>query len=142
MKTPLLTVPAALAAILIAAGCGSSSSSSTAASTAATTVTQAPAATAPAVSSGAVLSGSVAVSYKNIAIAPSALRVKVGTKITWTNYDSVEHNVTSESGPQSFASKGLGEGSKYSIVATHPGTIKYECSIHPASMQGSIEVVG
>ena len=38
------------------------------------------------------------IAYRNIAIAPDTVRVKVGSTIRWTNYDSVEHNVTSEGG--------------------------------------------
>ena len=38
------------------------------------------------------------IAYRNIAIDPDTLRVKVGSTVKWTNYDSVEHNVTSEGG--------------------------------------------
>jgi plastocyanin len=67
--------------------------------------------------------------------------VKVGSTIRWTNFDEVSHNVTSEKGPQKFASKDFGEGGTFSIEATKPGVINYECTLHPASMNGTIEVV-
>ena len=86
-------------------------------------------------------SGIVQVAYRNITIAPDTLKVKVGSTIKWTNYDSVEHNVTSESGPQHFASADFGEGGTYEVKLTRPGVIHYECTIHPASMNGTIEVV-
>ncbi len=57
------------------------------------------------------------IAYRNIAIAPDTLRVKVGSTIRWTNYDSVEHNVTSEGGPQQFASKNFGEGGTFEVKA-------------------------
>ena len=50
------------------------------------------------------------IAYHNIAINPDTVKVKVGSTIKWTNYDPVEHNVTSEGGPQKFASKDFGEG--------------------------------
>ena len=65
----------------------------------------------------------------------------MGTTVRWTNYDSVEHNVTSKSGPQSFASGNFGEGHTFEVKLNRPGVIHYECTIHPASMNGTIEVV-
>jgi plastocyanin len=91
--------------------------------------------------SSPIKSGVVQVAYRNIAIDPDTLRVKVGSTIRWTNYDSVEHNVTSEGGVAKFASKDFGERGTYEIEVTKPGIIHYECTIHPASMNGTIEVV-
>jgi plastocyanin len=88
-----------------------------------------------------VRSGVVQIAYRNIAISPDTLRVKVGSTIRWTNYDSVEHNVTSEGGPQSFRSQNFGEGETFKITAVKPGLLHYECTIHPASMNGTIEIV-
>ena len=137
-------------ALLCAAGCGSSSSSTTgsgpASSPAATPASGglklstrpkfgAPPASAP------VQSGSVQIAYRNITIQPDTVKVKVGSTITWTNYDSIEHNVTSEGGPQRFASGDLSEGVHFAIKATTPGVIHYECTIHPTSMNGTIVVV-
>jgi len=94
-----------------------------------------PAASAP------VLSGLVQIAYRNITIAPDAIKVKVGSTIRWTNYDPINHTVTSEGGPLQFASKDLGQGGTFEIKAIKPGVIHYECTIHPASMNGTIEVV-
>jgi len=94
-----------------------------------------------ATATGPVRSGTVQISYRNITIAPDTVRVKVGSTIKWTNFDEIAHNVTSERGPQKFASKDFGEGGTFSIKATKPGVINYECTIHPASMNGTIEVV-
>jgi len=137
----------ACALLALAAGCGSSGSS-TKPATAGSTSTAAhgpraittPKYGAPA-SSAPVQSGTVQIAYRNIAIAPDTLKVKVGTTIRWTNYDSVEHNVTSQTGPQSFVSKNLGEGAGYQITLTKPGVFHYICTIHPATMNGTIEVV-
>jgi plastocyanin len=157
MSTGLSTAIActALAAL---AGCGSSSGSSSgtsasttsSASTANTVGAGKPGsglkpsttpkfATPPA--SAPVRSGTVQIAYRNIAIAPDTLRVKVGSTIRWKNFDTIEHNVTSQGGPQKFASKNFGEGGTFEIKALAPGLIHYLCTIHPTSMNGSIEVV-
>ena len=82
------------------------------------------------------------IAYRNIAIAPDTVRVKVGSTIRWTNFDNIGHNVTSEGGPQHFASKNFGEGATFEIKALKPGVIHYDCTIHPATMNGTVEVIG
>lgn len=139
----------ACSALMLAAGCGSSGSgtSSTTTTTTKTSTSSGglkpvttPKYAAPS-SSSPVQSGAVQIAYRNIAIDPDTLKVKVGSTIKWTNYDTVEHNVTSEGGPAKFASKNFGEGATYEVKVTKPGIIHYECTIHPASMNGTIEVV-
>jgi plastocyanin len=147
----------ACALLTLAAGCGSSSSpgnsttpsptgtsptpsSTRAAGGAGPKVFSTPKYAAPA-SSAPVQSGTVQIAYRNISIAPDTLKVRVGTTIKWTNYDPIEHNVTSRSGPQSFASKNLAEGKTFQVTLTKPGVIHYLCTIHPATMNGTIEVV-
>jgi plastocyanin len=140
---------AIVGAALLATGCGSSGSGSTT-SSGASTKTTAPAGglkpnTTPKYaappSSAAVQSGTVQIAYRNIAIDPDTVKVKVGGTIRWTNYDSVEHNVTSQGGPIAFKSKNFGEGATFEVKATKPGVIHYLCTIHPTSMNGTIEVV-
>jgi plastocyanin len=137
------------ATLAFAAGCGSSGStgSSNSAAAAAKTASSGgikydttPNYAAPS-SSTPVQSGVVPIAYRNIAIDPDTIRVKVGSTIKWTNYDPVEHNVTSESGPIHFKSNDFGEGKTVEFKMTKPGTIHYECTIHPATMNGTIEVV-
>jgi plastocyanin len=137
----------ACSALLFAAGCGSSgssSSSSTAASTSTATgglkTDTTPKYAAPA-SSSPVQSGTVPIAYRNISIDPDTVKVKVGSTLVWTDYDDITHNVTSQSGPAHFASANLKEGSKFSFKVTKAGVIHYECTYHPASMNGTIEVV-
>jgi plastocyanin len=88
-----------------------------------------------------VQSGLVKIIYHEISIEPDTLKVKVGSTIEWTNEDPVEHNVTSRGGPVKFASKNFGERATYTVKATKPGVIHYLCTIHPATMNGTIEVV-
>jgi plastocyanin len=145
-----LAIPAACAALALLSGCGSSSSSSSSSATSSTPsqsktskgglkVTTTPK-FAPA--AGPVRSGTVRIAYRNIAIAPDTVRVKVGSTVEWTNLDEIAHNVTSEGGPQKFASKDFTQGGKFKIKALKPGVINYECTIHPASMNGTVEVIG
>ena len=91
--------------------------------------------------SAPVQSGLVQIAYRNIAIDPDTVKVKVGSTLKWTDYDDVTHNVISQSGPSKFASSNLKEGSTFSYKVTKPGVIHYECTYHPASMNGTIEVV-
>jgi plastocyanin len=92
-------------------------------------------------SSSPVQSGTVQIAYRNIAIAPDTVRVKVGSTIKWTNYDSTQANVTSEGGPYKFASKNFGEGGTFELKVQTPGVIHYECTLYPVTMNGTIEVV-
>ena len=147
-----------MAAACVLAGCGSSGSStgSTANSgTSSATVPSGGATTAGGSSlkvsgtpkfaspspSEAVRSGTVRIAYRNITIRPDTLRVKVGTTVLWTNFDPIAHNVTSVSGPQRFATSNFGQGATVSVKFTRPGIVHYECTIHPVTMNGTIEVV-
>jgi plastocyanin len=148
-----LSILIACTALALTAGCGSSSNStsssagasSSSSSSTPTTAGGLKTATTPKYATPApsapVQSGTVQVAYRNITIAPDTLKVKVGSTIRWTNHDAIEHNVTSEGGPQKFASKNFGEGRTFEIKALKPGVIHYECTNHPASMNGTIEVV-
>jgi plastocyanin len=92
-------------------------------------------------SSAPVQNGVVQVAYRNIAIDPDTLRVKVGSTVRWTNYDPVEHNVTSRGGPDHFASKNFSEGGTVEFKLAKAGIVHYVCTIHPTTMNGTIEVV-
>jgi plastocyanin len=120
-------LPALCAVVALAvAGCGggddnsSSSSSST-----------------PAASSSSS-GGGVAIKMANIAFDPKAVTVKVGQKITWTNDDSTDHNVTADSGAD-FKSKDFGKGATFDFTPDKAGTIAYECTLHPG-MKATITV--
>jgi plastocyanin len=75
---------------------------------------------------------------KNIQFSPKDANVKVGQKVTWTNDDSVQHNVTATAGA-SFKSQNFGQGSTFSYVARKVGTIKYTCTLHPG-MNGTLTI--
>jgi plastocyanin len=89
-----------------------------------------------------VRTGVVQIAMRNITLSPDAIRVKVGSSVRWTNYDNVEHNLTSVSGPQRLSSGNFGKGGTYAVRLRRPGVIHYLCTDHPATMNGTIEVVG
>jgi plastocyanin len=142
---------AACSALALAAGCGSSGSSSSSAVSPqpATTKTRTGGGLRPTTtpkyaspsSSAPVQSGIVPIAYRNITIAPDTLRVKAGSTLRWTNEDAVEHNVTSKEGPTHFASGNFGEGKTFEVKLNRPGVIHYLCTLHPTSMNGTIEVL-
>jgi plastocyanin len=89
-----------------------------------------------------VQSGEVQLSYRNITVRPGTLRVKAGTTVRFTNYDPVQHNATSVGGPQKFASGNFGEDESFAVKLTKPGLVHFECTLHPATINGTIEVLG
>jgi plastocyanin len=114
-------LPALCAVVaLAAAGCGSSNSSSTSSGSSSSGASTAASASG----------GGVAIKMQNIAFDPKAVTVKVGQKVTWTNDDSTDHNVTANSGAD-FKSDNFGKGGTFSFTPTKAGTIKYVCTIHP-----------
>ena len=128
MRRILLALCAVVA--LAAAGCGSSDSSSTSSGS------SSGASTAAASSSG----GGVTIKMQNIAFDPKAVTVKVGQKVTWTNDDSVDHNVTSQSG-ETIKSDNFGKGGTFSFTPKKAGKISYVCTIHPG-MTATLTVTG
>ena len=88
-----------------------------------------------------VQSGTVQIVYRNITARPHTLRVKAGTTVRFVNDDPIEHNATSVGGPQHFQSKNFGEGGSFEVKLTHPGIVHFECTIHPATINGTIEVL-
>jgi plastocyanin len=148
MRRPItiLTLLLALAALGVA-GCGggggskgssSSSSGTTATSGGASTSGGGASTSGSGGASGQGAGGSVGVTMKDIAFAPKTVSVKVGQKITWTNEDSVPHNVTSKSGEQ-ISSPTFSKGGTFSFTPKKAGTISYVCTIHPG-MDGTIVV--
>jgi plastocyanin len=74
-------------------------------------------------------SSSVEVKIDNFSFAPTALTVRVGTQITWTNRDDIPHTVVEDN--KTFKSKVLDTDEKFTFTASKPGTYNYYCSIHP-----------
>ena len=81
----------------------------------------------------------VSVSIQGFAFNPQTLTIKAGTKVTWTNNDTVSHTVTSDSG-NLLNSPSIAPGQSFSFTFTDAGTVNYHCAIHPM-MTGSIVVI-
>ncbi len=85
-----------------------------------------------------VLSGNVSVAIKDYKFSPTPLKVKKGTKVTWTNEDVAKHTVTGDTG--TWESKLLAQGETYSHTFDTVGTFPYHCAPHPY-MKAAVEVV-
>jgi plastocyanin len=80
------------------------------------------------------------VTMKDIKFNPASVNVKPGGKVTWTNDDSVGHDVTSDTF-ESGSPGGIDGGSTFSHVFKKAGTYKYVCTVHPG-MEGTVKVKG
>jgi amicyanin len=80
------------------------------------------------------------VDIQNYMFSPMSIKVKVGDTVTWTNKDSVHHNVVADTA-SSDAPNGplIGLGETYSFKFTKAGTYTFHCNPHPY-MHGSVTV--
>lgn len=79
------------------------------------------------------------VSIQNFKYSPTTIKVEVGTTVTWTNKDTVQHNVLGDSltdlnGPL------LDKGKSFTYTFTEAGTYGYHCAPHPY-MKGTVVVL-
>jgi plastocyanin len=138
MTKTLALICSILALTLVAAGCGSDDSKSSDSGGSAAPKTE------PKPKGGSSGGGgkTASVSEKNIQFSPKTLSVAKGATVTWTNDDSVNHDVTKTGGPGPKFSSGSGnmaQGDTYKQKLTTAGTIQYECTVHPG-MTGTITV--
>ena len=77
------------------------------------------------------------VTIQNFSFDQTALSVKKGDTVIWTNKDSAPHTVTGNSGGPSSGT--LNTNATYSFTFTSAGTFNYHCSFHP-SMVGTVTV--
>ncbi len=83
----------------------------------------------------------VTVNIENFAFAPSTVTVKKGGSVTWTNRDSVQHDITPDTEGDAFQkSELLAKDESYTWKFETVGTYTYHCSPHP-NMTGTITVV-
>jgi plastocyanin len=83
-------------------------------------------------------SGEEKIDIQNFTFSPATLTITVGTKVTWTNQDTVGHTVIADD--NSWGSGNLNQGDTFSFAFSQPGTFAYHCSVHP-NMKGTITVV-
>ena len=136
-KTPLIIVAAAvvvigLVAIIATTGKKDSTSTSSESSMSESTPKDSMA-SAPA---DAVATDKVEIS--NYKFGTGAIKVKVGTTVTWTNTDPVRHNVVADDGGMPNGDL-FGKGETYSYTFTKAGVFKYHCTPHPY-MHGTVVV--
>jgi plastocyanin len=75
------------------------------------------------------------------AYSPAKITVKKGTTVTWTNRDSLQHDISPDNPSDEFKqSELLNRGETYSVTFNTVGTFTYHCTPHPF-MMGSVEVV-
>lgn len=80
------------------------------------------------------------VEMKDLSFSPTTIKIKAGTKVTWTNQDSVKHDVAPDKASEDFkGSELLAKGESYSFTFKKIGTYTYHCTPHPF-MKGTIEV--
>lgn len=65
---------------------------------------------------------------------PDPLVARVGDSVTWVNKDPIPHTVTG--GPWNAM---IQPGGQFSAVLREPGTVNYECTLHPG-MSGSVQI--
>ena len=75
---------------------------------------------------------------KSYRFEPDRTEVATGAVVTWINKDDFPHTVRllDDSG----VDKKLGVGDTTSITFDEPGTYRYDCSLHPTQMKGSVVV--
>jgi plastocyanin len=88
--------------------------------------------------------GGAKVSLKDIQFSPKDLTVKAGETITFTNDESIPHDVHKQSGPDGdFASGpdgGMQQGDTFKLKLDTPGKYDYVCHVHAPGMAGTITV--
>ena len=82
--------------------------------------------------------GGAEVSEEGVAFEPAEVTIGVGETVTWTNNDSVPHDVTADS----FSSGepgGMAPGDTFEHTFEEAGTFDYTCTVHPG-MDGTVVV--
>lgn len=75
---------------------------------------------------------------RNFSFSPSAITIKKGDSVVWTNMDSAPHTVTGTNGGP--ASGTLNLNGTYKFTFNNTGTFNYRCTIHP-NMTGVVTVI-
>ncbi len=86
--------------------------------------------------------GSSAVRIDTFQFGPDVLEVAVGTEVTWTNEDDIEHTVTSgtpDSPDGTFDGELDGPGARFTFAFEDAGVFAYFCDVHQG-MRGEIRV--
>jgi len=79
------------------------------------------------------------VQIKRSGFVPAAITINQGDSVTWTNMDTVDHQVVANGG--SFASPILKPGKSWTHTFNNGGTFHYHDSLHP-TLKGTVTVRG
>lgn len=77
------------------------------------------------------------VSIKEMSFNPHTIIIATGTTVTWVNDDNTNHSLTSKDGW--FNSETMEPGDSFDFEFDKPGTISYNCKVHP-EMEGIVVV--
>jgi plastocyanin len=84
------------------------------------------------------------VGMANVQFDPKDITVKAGETITFTNDESIPHDVHKTSGPgKDFSSGdtgGMQQGDTFELKLDEPGKYGYVCNVHAPGMAGTITV--
>lgn len=142
-KTPLIVIAVlatiiTLGGIIALAGQGDSNDSMSPDSTAPSEMTESMNNSDASTMAPADAVAATEVSIEDYKFGPQNIKVKVGTTVTWTNNDSVRHNVAGINNDLP-AGKLIGRGETYTYTFTKAGVYKYLCEPHPY-MKASVTV--
>jgi plastocyanin len=88
--------------------------------------------------------GGAQVGMQNIQFDPKDITVKAGETITFTNDESIPHDVHKQSGPggdfSSGPDGGMQQGDTFELKLDQPGKYDYVCHVHSPGMAGTITV--
>ena len=82
--------------------------------------------------------GVTEVRLDDFAFAPANIVIDDGTTVTWTNYDNIDHTVTSDDGDE-LKSGLFGQNGTFRHTFDATGEFSYFCQQHP-NMQGLVTV--
>jgi len=89
----------------------------------------------------------VVITARLFSYSPSSIEIETGTTVIWRNEDPMDYPLLDGSHrvkatDNSFDSGDIHPGQQFTETFLEPGTIEYECVIHPSLMTGSITVTG
>jgi plastocyanin len=84
-------------------------------------------------------SATTTVQIKRTGFAPASVTINQNDSVTWTNTDTINHQVVANNG--SYASPILAPGKSWTHQFQHGGTFHYHDSLHP-SLKGTVVVRG
>ena len=145
----MMTTPAAMTTAAMTTPAATTSATTMAPMTTASTtmapMTSMPAMTTAAMTTTSAGSGQAAsgkmmeITISNFSFMPDTLTVPVGTKVVWTNKDSVGHTVTSDDTGGPLKSPLIDQGKTFEFTFDKAGTYSYHCTPHPF-MKGTVIV--